>query len=164
MKNSIEDLVTLNLIVEKLNQAVNVQDVLKATLSDLIALMRLETGWIFLVDPDSQDNWAGKGYSLAAYQNLPPALAVDDPEAWNKGCDCQGLCNTGKLTEAYNEIRCSRLAESTGERQGSSVHASTPLKAGDKLLGILNVAGPDWDVFTAQALALLYLLIPYLFC
>ena len=110
---------------------------------------------IFLVDPDSQDNWAGKGYSLAAYQNLPPALAVDDPEAWNKGCDCQGLCNTGKLTEAYNEIRCSRLAESTGERQGLSVHASTPLKAGDKLLGILNVAGPDWDVFTPQALALL---------
>jgi sigma-B regulation protein RsbU (phosphoserine phosphatase) len=35
------------------------------------------------------------------------------------------------------------------------VHASAPLRSGDRILGILNVAGPDWSAFNAQALALL---------
>ena len=35
------------------------------------------------------------------------------------------------------------------------MHASTPLRSGDQILGILNVAGPDWTHFSAEALALL---------
>ena len=149
------DLTTLNKIIETLNQAVDVREVLQSALSDLLGLMRLETGWIFLVDDESQDSWAGKGFRLCAYQNLPPVLAVDDPEAWDKGCDCQGFCKSGKLVEAYNEVRCSRLSESLGDRQGLAVHASIPLRAGEQVLGILNIASPDWDVFTPQSLALL---------
>lgn len=151
----IGDLTTLNRIIETLNQAVDVRQVLQSALADLLTLMDLETGWIFLVDEQAQDSWGGRGFTLSAYQNLPPALEVKDPSAWNKGCDCQGLCKSGKLVAAYNEVRCSRLSESLGDRRGLAVHASIPLRAGAQVLGILNIASADWQSFTPEALALL---------
>ena len=151
----IENLATLNRIAETLNRAVDVRAVLNTALAQLVELMGLESGWIFVRDPTAQDRWWGSGYVLAAHHGLPPALDLDLAGPWEGGCDCQNLCNQGKLTEAYNEVRCSRLAEASGDRRGLRVHASAPLRAGDEILGILNVAGPDWASFHPQALALL---------
>lgn len=151
----IDDLRTLNQIAETLNQAVDVRGALQTTLAHLVGLMGLETGWIFVREPTAQERWAGKGYVLAAHHDLPPAMDVDNPEAWKKGCDCQALCSKGELDEAYNEVRCSRLAAVSGDRGGLAVHASAPLRSGDAVLGILNVAAPDWDSFSPRALALL---------
>ncbi len=151
----ISDLQTLGSISETLNQAVDVQGALTTSLAKLVALMGLETGWIFLRDETAVDRWDGRGFRLAAHYNLPPALVVTSPRAWDKNCDCQGLCLNGKLTEAYNEVRCSRLAEVNGERYGLNVHASVPLRSGEEILGILNVAAPDWSSFTPRSLSLL---------
>ncbi len=155
MQPLIEDLNTLNQIGETLNKAVDVQGALHNTLAHLVELMGLETGWIFLVKPEAQELRAGRGFVLAAHHNLPPALDIENPDAWDKGCDCQGLCLKDKLGEAYNEIRCSRLAESSGDRDGLGVHASAPLRSGKQVLGILNVAAPTWQSFDQRALALL---------
>jgi serine phosphatase RsbU (regulator of sigma subunit) len=150
-----ENLETLNRIGETLNRAVDVRGVLNSALAQLVELMGLESGWIFLRDPAAQDRWWGSGYVLAAHHGLPPALDLELAGPWEGGCDCQNLCDQGKLTEAYNEVRCSRLASASGDRRGLKVHASAPLRAGDEILGILNVAGPDWASFRPQALALL---------
>ncbi|MFW6097708.1 MAG: SpoIIE family protein phosphatase [Chloroflexota bacterium] len=82
-------------------------------------------------------------------------MGVENAEAWNKGCDCQTLCLKGKLDDAYNEVRCSRLGDVSGEREGLVVHASSPLRAGGDIVGILNVAAPSWDSFSPRALSLL---------
>ena len=136
--DQIESLTTLNQIAATLNQ-----------------VMGLESGWVFLREPAAQGSWYGPGYALAAHHNLPPALDPEHSEAWDGQCDCQGLCTAGKLDAAYNQVRCSRLAAATGERRHLQVHASTPLRSGDLALGILNVAGPSWDAFSPEALALL---------
>ena len=151
----ISDLRSLNQIAQTLNQAIDVQSVLDGALARLVKLMGLETGWIFLRDEAAVESWWGKGYSLAAHINLPPALNLESPDAWRNGCDCQGFCNAGKLNEAYNEVRCSRLSEATGDSQGLKVHASAPLRSGEQVWGILNVAGSDWAAFTPRALELL---------
>lgn len=152
----VTQLKTLNQIAETLNRAVDVKSALNTALTHLIELMNLKTGWIFLCEPDSDDKWWGRGYDLIAYHNLPPALKLDSPEAWLGGCDCQGLCNKGKLTQAYNEVRCTRLEEmKADDRAELSVHASVPLTVQDQILGILNVAAPDWGFFTEESLALL---------
>ena len=91
-KDLIKNLTTLNKIAEILNQAVDVRSALDSALTRLLELMELETGWIFLVDPASQNRWAGKGYVLAAHHNLPPAMALDKARPWKGDCDCQGLC------------------------------------------------------------------------
>jgi sigma-B regulation protein RsbU (phosphoserine phosphatase) len=149
----------LNKLAQKLNRAVNVQAVLDDALATVVEMMGLETGWIFLREPENHDKWAGVGYALVAHQNLPPALDLDNPHAWHKGCDCQGFCNKGKLTEAYNEVECSRIEGVSNSRDtaGLTVHASVPMYAGDKVLGILNVAATDWSDFSQEALNLLTL-------
>lgn len=163
----VKSLVALNEIADTLNRAVAqhpggrspqaaVKNALEEALARLVELMGLRTGWVFLKDPAAKSQWAGKGYTLAAHCNLPPALALHRASAWKGGCDCQGLCNRGALTAAYNEVRCSRLAEAKSEdRRGLAVHASAPLRSGDQVLGILNVAAPTWDSFTPEMLALL---------
>lgn len=154
-KKLIKDLTTLNHIAETLNRAVDMETALQQSLARLVELIGLESGWIFLKDSLSQNRWAGRGYRLAAYYNLPPALDIDNPQAWAGGCDCQTLCNKDRLMGAYNEVRCSRLANSGSDRRGLVIHASAPLRSGEQTLGILNVAGPSWDSFSREALYLL---------
>lgn len=149
----VEDLTTLNHIAETLNGAVDVSGALNSALTRLVELMGLEAGWIFVRDPAAQDHGEDAGYVLAAHYNLPPALA--DAGLWAGGCQCQSLCDQGRLTEAYNEVRCSRLGGASGDRRGLAVHASVPLRSGDRILGILNLFGPDWASFSPRALALL---------
>jgi sigma-B regulation protein RsbU (phosphoserine phosphatase) len=149
------DLQTLNQISQTLNQATDVHAALNTSLAQLVDLMGMETGWVFVRDDAATDRWAGRGFRLAAYTNLPAALAVTNPDAWDKGCDCQSLCRDNKLTGAYNEVRCSRLGGLAGQRNGLFVHATTPLRAGDRVLGILNVAAPAWSAFTPRSLTLL---------
>lgn len=151
----IEDLDTLNQIAVILNRAIDARSALVETLPRLIKLMDLETGWIFVRDETDQSKWCGRGYTLAAHHNLPPAMDLDNPAAWYSGCDCQMACDQGQLQQAYNEIECSRLAKLSGDRRGLTVHASAPLCAGDQVLGILNVAAPDWSAFSPRTLALL---------
>jgi GAF domain-containing protein len=154
MAPTAEDLTTLNQIVETLNRAVDVRGALDSALARLVELMGLETGWIFVKAPTAQDGGdEDEGYVLTAHYNLPPALT--DAGVWEVGCKCQSLCDQGRLTEAYNEVRCSRLGSASGDRRGLTVHASAPLRSGDRILGILNVAGPDWASFSPRALALL---------
>jgi serine phosphatase RsbU (regulator of sigma subunit) len=152
----IHSLTTLNRIAETLNRTTDVASALNSALADLVDLMGLETGWVFLKDPVAKSQWFGRGFNLIADYNLPPAMRRDKAGSWKGGCDCQTLCSRGALTSAYNQVRCTRLAAAKGdERSGLVVHASAPLRSGEQVLGILNVAAPDWDSFTPEALALL---------
>ena len=151
----IESLTVLNQVAQSLNQAVDVRSVLDTALAQLIQLMGMETGWIVLKDAVSHSVTTDQGYELAAHHNLPPALVLDNRDAWDGACECQNLCNTGKLTKAHNMVHCSRLARASGDRRGLAVHATTPLLASDRSLGILNVAGRDWDAFSPEALSML---------
>lgn len=151
----IEDLTTLNQIAETLNRATDVQSALSTTLAHLVEVIGLETAWVTLIDPSSQDQESEELFFLAAHHNLPPGLNPDNQDAWSEICECQHLLRQGKLLEAYNEVRCSRLASAKGDRRGLVMHASTPLRSGDQKLGILNVAADDWSSFNAHSLALL---------
>jgi serine phosphatase RsbU (regulator of sigma subunit) len=154
-RNLVKNLSTLNRIADTLNRAVDIQAVLDTTLAQLVELMGLESGWIFLRDPLPGAKAEHGDFVLAAHHRLPPALDPDRGTAWAGGCECQERCSMGTLTQGYNEIRCSRLAHASGDRRGLAVHASAPLRSGDKILGILNVAGPDWTSFKPETLALL---------
>jgi sigma-B regulation protein RsbU (phosphoserine phosphatase) len=148
-------LTTLNEIAEVLNGSADVTTALDGALARIVRLMGLESGWIFLKDPLAVEKKWGVGFRLAAHHNLPPALSLESEEAWNRDCDCQQLCLAGKLNHAYNEVLCRRTAEAPGDRRSITVHASVPLLAGDRVLGILNIAAPRWDAFSPEALTLL---------
>ena len=76
----VQNLTALNEIAQTLNQAVDIRSALNAALEQLVELMGLETGWIFLIDPIDQEQWGGEGYVLVAHHNLPDAERL--AKAW----------------------------------------------------------------------------------
>ncbi len=138
---------TLKVIAETLNNGVNLRQTLAGTLSLVIELLDLHTGWLFLSDDQVI-------FSLAASHDLPPALEYPGP-AWREPCECQKLAHSGVLRSGTQVVECSRLGGAAGDRQGLAYHASVPLIKGDRLLGIMNVATSQWDVFTPQDIEIL---------
>ncbi len=55
----LDDLQTLNEIALALNQSADVRNALDRSLSLLVELMGLNTGWIFIIDPEAGDRWGG---------------------------------------------------------------------------------------------------------
>jgi two-component system NarL family sensor kinase len=142
------ELSIVNAIAKALNQEVDLTRSLNAALTHVAELFDLKTSWIFLYDHE------GKAY-LAAAQNLPPALA-DHPRRMSGECDCLWYYEEGMLPRPEN-ITCTRLENLVVGTAGLRQHASIPLNAQDKQLGVLNVASTDWGDLSDEDLQLLYL-------
>ena len=96
---------------------------------------------------------------LAAAQNLPPVLAGDPRRMDGAGyCYCLDTYKRGDLEGAanVNVLTCSRLGGLVDGTDGLRYHASIPLYAGDKKLGVMNVASPGWRSLSPEDLQLLY--------
>ncbi len=147
------ELSVLNAIARELNRSVNLGEALEFTLAQVAELLGLRTGWIWLMNEDSSEPY------LAAAQNLPPVLA-EDPRRMDGGgyCYCLDTYKRGDLEGAanVNVLTCSRLDGLVDGTDGLRYHASIPLYAGEKKLGVMNVASPDWRSLSPEDLQLLY--------
>lgn len=153
LKRRNHELSILNAIAEALNREVNLERALKTTLAHVADLCALETGWIWLINEET-----GEPY-LAVMQNLPPAL-LNKPHRM-KGttyCHCLYTYQAGDLAGAanVNVVTCTRLDGLVDGTDGLRYHASIPLYAHGKQLGLLNVASRDWRELSPDDLRLLY--------
>jgi two-component system NarL family sensor kinase len=148
------ELFILHQIAEALNREINLEAALQTALAQVAALFGLHTGWIFLRRPDTTD------FYLAAAQNLPPALAQDSCRLMAGDCTCLDSYLHGGLNhkDRINVITCSRLDGVLGGTHGLRYHASIPLYAHDKALGVLNVASAEarWWISSTENLNLLH--------
>lgn len=146
-----EELSILNSIAQGLNREVELKRALEATLRQTVLLLRLRTGWIWLMNPES-----GSVHVAAAY-NLPP-IFIKRPELLSGWCYCIDKYLTGKLENASNisEITCTRLKELTEGTEGLRYHASVPLFGQTDKLGVLNVLSSDSQELSEEQLQLLY--------
>jgi two-component system NarL family sensor kinase len=147
------ELSILNAIAEALNRQIDLQQALHTTLAKVAELFDLQTGWVWLLHEET-----GEPY-LAVAQNLPPALA-NAPHRM-KGttyCYCLDSYQSGDLEGAANVniITCTRLQGLVDGTDGLRYHASIPLYARGKPLGMLNVASVDWRELSDDDLRLLY--------
>ena len=143
----IAELTALNELAQTLNRALDLREALDAALPHIVEMMGLRTGWIFLRDETG-------AFRLLARHDLPPAISYPGP-AWSGDCNCQDLCDAGKLNKAVNMVRCSRLKHAVGDKRSLAQHASVPLKNDSEVLGILNVATSEYGRFTPPQLQLL---------
>jgi two-component system NarL family sensor kinase len=145
------ELSILNAIAEALNRSVDLDQALRAALARVADLLGLHTGWIWLLREET-----GESY-LAAAQNLPPALAKN-PRRMEGSCHCLDTYRAGDLSGAanVNVITCSRLHGVVDGTDGLRYHASIPLYAHTKQLGVLNVASADWRELSPEDLQLLH--------
>jgi two-component system, NarL family, sensor kinase len=144
----------LKAVAEALNRAPTEQRAAAEALSRMADLLGLETGWVWLHDPAS-----ARFYS-AAVQGLPPYLQ-EPVRMTGRSCWCLDLFQRGQLTARnIDVVECSRLAPAVKARQaelthGLRCHASVPLYAGDRPLGVMNLAMRGWRRLTRQELDLL---------
>jgi two-component system NarL family sensor kinase len=138
---------TLKVIAETLNNGVSLRQTLASTLPLVIELLQLHTGWLFLRSEQLE-------FGLVASHQLPPALAYPG-KPWEGECECQRLARAGSLRSGAQVVECSRLRSATGDRRGLAYHASIPLIKGERMLGIMNVATSQWDVFTPRDIEIL---------
>lgn len=145
------ELSILNHIAQALNRSVNLDEALQSTLAQVAALFDLHTGWVWLLNEKTN------AFYLAAAQNLPPALA-DNPVRMEGWCYCLESFEEGDLEGAanVNVITCTRLKNLVDGTDGLRYHASIPLYAQGKELGVLNVASTDWRELSEDDLRLLY--------
>lgn len=145
------ELSILNAIAAELNRSVDLDATLRTALALVSELLGLRTGWVWLLHEET-----GIPY-LAAAQNLPPALA-DHPRRMEGTCYCLDTFQAGDLEGAanVNVVTCSRLKGLLEGSDGLRYHASIPLYAQRKQLGILNVVSPDWRELSADDLRLLH--------
>ncbi|HEX6797470.1 MAG TPA: GAF domain-containing sensor histidine kinase [Ktedonobacterales bacterium] len=145
------ELQILNSIAQALNGSVALDETLHATLAQVAELLGLETGWIWLLDEET-----GASY-LGAAQNLPRAL-TKNPHRMTGSCFCLDTYRNGDMEGAanVNVVRCSRLSGLVDDTNGLRYHASIPLYAHGKKLGVLNVASRDWRELGPDDLRLLY--------
>src|SRR5256885_1312597 len=145
------DLAILNALARALSHSLDLDRVLHTALDTVAELLRLDTGWVWLLDPETQEP------RLAAARNLPNALRVR-PELMEGPCYCLTSYEAGDLRGAatVTVVWCTRLARLVAAESELRCHASIPLYADDRRLGILNVASPDWRELSTGELDLLY--------
>jgi two-component system NarL family sensor kinase len=145
----------LNAVSEALNSSADVRQALERTLSLVADLLGLRTGWVWLLDQDSNR------FYDAAEREMPPYLQERVRMSGRRRCWCIDDFRDGELTPTnIDVIECSRLqpafrGKSAELAAGLRYHASIPLYFQDKPLGIMNVTGPEWRKLTTDELRLL---------
>jgi two-component system, NarL family, sensor kinase len=148
------ELEILNAVAQALNSSTDVSQALSRTLALVTELFSLRTGWIWLLNPETQQ------FYLAAAQNLPPFLQ-EPVRMSGHWCLCTDLFSKGRLEPSnVGVLSCSRLLEALKARVRQSTlglryHASIPLYFQDRPLGIINLTGPDERELSEDELRLL---------
>lgn len=153
--SSRRELQIVGAVAEALNSSPSVEQALERTLELVTGLLGLQTGWVWLTDPES-----GHMYN-AASRNLPPYLQEPVRMSGDAWCLCIGEFRDGALAPRnVDVVQCSRLAPAVRARQtdltrGLAHHASVPLSFQGKPLGIMNITAPAMRRLTAAELRLL---------
>lgn len=148
------ELGVLNAVAEALNSTSQVGEALTRTLNLVTDLLHLSAGWVWLLDPETQQ------FYNAAVHNLPPYLR-EPVRMTGEPCHCMREFRRGRLNpQNIGMLECSRLRR--GRQMGEDAatgglryHASIPLAIGDRPLGIMNLTGPSWRKLTSTELRLL---------
>jgi PAS domain S-box-containing protein len=139
-------LVGLYRIAEALNQATSQQEVFERVLDEAMELPGVQAGWFFLREGET-------GFRVAASRGLPPALTT--PAAMESDCLCRRRLLSGELAQATNIPECERLQTAQGDTRGLRCHASVPLWAGGRTVGVMNLVGSQQGMFRDEELQVL---------
>ena len=157
-----QELSALNAIALAAGNAHELGDVLAAALTTTLRVMRLPAGWIFLTSaPGAMSTTDNSGtdepkLELAMHEGLPPEFARAEAGQLLANCLCRHVFEKGQpmvVSDIARECRCISLA--LIKQAGLFCHASVPLQAKGRVLGVLNVAAGRGHVFSGKEMSLL---------
>jgi DNA-binding CsgD family transcriptional regulator len=137
-------------IASHLNKEFSLPSALRKSLEKTLEILDIDTGWIWLTEPDN------KSVYLAASYNLPPALS-DFPERLSGWCYCIKQYLSDDIHQAVNirEIACSRLKDISTGTKDLKFHATIPITINGQKVGIMNLLSKESRHLDEQELAIL---------
>lgn len=139
------ELITMRTVAETLNRSLDTRGALSRALAQLVQMMGLHSGWIFLREDSA--------YRVVAAQDLPVELVANGMAAMTGDCRCLQMLREGQLTQAVNIVNCLRLEKAGWSRPR---HATVPLRtAGGGVVGVMNLILPGRRGLSPRELATL---------
>lgn len=126
-------LAAINRVILAADRETEIHDVLYAVLAATVEVMELDTGWVYLRDPERNV------FHLASWYEVPPELQpylLHEPG--DERCRCQEKLAAGTLGEEVQVRQCRRL-ERAVLPDGGTRHISLPIEARGELFGVLNL-------------------------
>ncbi|MEX0766374.1 MAG: GAF domain-containing sensor histidine kinase [bacterium] len=138
------DLVTMSAIAEALNRSLDVREALGRALRELVALMRVTSGWIFLRSENE--------FRVVVADSLPHELAANQMERMQGDCRCLQMLRDGELTQAVNIVNCLRLEKAGWDHPR---HVTVPLRTASDIIGAMNLVLPKRRTLRSRELSTL---------
>lgn len=137
-------------IASHLNKEFSLNSALRKSLEKTVEILGIETGWIWLTEPDN------KSVYIAASYNLPPALS-NYPERLSGWCYCIKQYFSDDIDKAMNisEIACSRLKDISTGTKGLKFHATIPIIIKGQKVGLMNLLSKETRQLDEKELAIL---------
>lgn len=144
-----EDLSVLNAMATAVSRSLELEDILHGALDNVLQLMQLKAGWVFLLDPTT-----GRLMLAASAGFSEPPESYDLASA-SEHCTCRQAMDTGRAHIVDDIPGCLYRSRDTLEREGPLFHASVPLKSKERSWGVLGVAFPPVRCLAGDELQLL---------
>ena len=138
------ELSALNSIAGKVNQSLDLEEVLGNTMQEVLDVTRTTAGCIFLRVKNSHRLRAmGSIGSTGIFK----CKQYDSPTA---KCACHQVLRNGQTVMANDVSRCTMLTEDVLAKENISSFVSVPLKAKDRTIGIMNIVCSNENPFTEK--------------
>ncbi len=126
-------LTTVNQVMLAAERQADIHDVLYAILQNIVEVMNLQTGWVYLRDPERDT------FHLASWYQVPAELEsflLHQPH--DALCSCQQDLIAGVLSDDVCPRPCHRLA-TLDHPEFPQQHLSVPIKARGQKYGVVNL-------------------------
>lgn len=139
-----EDLADTNRQLKAINRIslaadrnIEIHDFLYLVLDNLLDLVDLEMGWVYLFEPET------RMFHLASWHSVPAELeGYLIHQRGEPRCECQEQILQGTLGEEIRVISCGRMEHCDCPGIAGS-HITIPIAARDELFGTINLSYPE---------------------
>ncbi|HNY64476.1 MAG TPA: ATP-binding protein [Deltaproteobacteria bacterium] len=128
-----QDLAAVNLISKTLSSSIDLEEVLQSTLAQVLQIMNIEAGWIYLLDEKKQVLKVAYSYGI-------PDHVVQAIRELNIGDGIAGrVAVNGEPIIIENASTDQRISSMDFKKQGIKSFASIPLYSRTRLIGVMNI-------------------------
>jgi len=128
-----QDLAAVNLISKTLSSSIEMEEILQNTLTQVLQIMNIEVGWIYLLDEEKQK-------LKCAYSHGIPDDVAQSIKELNIGEGIAGrVAEKGEPIIIVNALEDPRVGSLVFREQGIQSFASIPLYSRTRLIGVMNI-------------------------
>jgi two-component system, sensor histidine kinase PdtaS len=144
-----QELAALYAVSAAINQAMTVEEALERSLDQVIGVLHLDGGRVYLLDGETQR------LTLKAARGDPQWTEADEPPVIPGQCLCGIAVLSSESLQAVDPATDPRIIREACRAHGWQTCAAVPLLAKDRMLGVLHVVSRQRRGFPEEEMALL---------